>query len=709
MVVVLVLLFAVPIVLGLAGLGATAAFKGSCSLASLRPVSIGENSFVFAADGSLLGTIPAERNRQPVPLSQIGPWMARATIATEDRRFYQHGGVDYEGILRAAWRDLNEGRVVEGGSTITQQVVRNLYISRERTFERKIKEACLAIKLNRNWSKDRILATWMNQVYFGNRAYGIEAASKTYFSKHASRLTLMEAALLAGLPQAPSLYDPILHPEAALDRRGEVLKAMYSNGDISYDRYQAGLADRSLHLNPGGLYTTIREPYFFSYVRDQLIARYGPQTVESGGLRVYTTIDPAFQRAAHKAITDTLYLKSDPAAAVVSINPANGAIRAMTAVYPGRKKNEFNLVAQARRQAGSTFKTFVLTEAVSQGLNPATSIYRSAPFTYQPDRSTPAWNVSTYSHSYSGYISVQQATLQSDNTVYAQLTLDVGPQNVADMAHKLGVQSPLEPVPSIGLGSNAVSPLDMASGYATLAAGGIYSQPMAIRRVVLANGKLDDQAGWGRAVQRRVIPDWVAATVTGVLEQNVRYGTGTAANFGKPAAGKTGTTDDHADAWFCGYLPNLEATVWVGYPSAEIPMENVHGIAVAGGSFPAEIWRRFMQRATRYAPAQDFPEVTAEPEWKPFKTGQYGVLYVPRAAPETTTTTETKPAKPKPTVTVTPETTTQEVTPPARQPPPPPPATTATPTVAPPPPPPPPPPTPTTTESTATIGGAAPP
>ena len=278
----------------------------------------------------------------------------------------------------------------------------------------------------------------------------------------------------------------------------------------------------------------------------------------------------------------------------------------MTSVYPGRAKNQFNLVAQARRQAGSTFKTFVLTTAVNQGINPATATYVSAPFHYQPDPAIPAWDVSTYSHTYAGPITVQQATLQSDNTVYAQLTLDVGPENVAAMAHKLGVESPLQPVPSIGLGSNAVSPLDMASAYATLAAGGIYSEPMAIRKVILANGKEDDQAGWGKPQRRRVIPDGVAYTVTKILEQNVLYGTGTRANFGRPAAGKTGTTDDHADAWFCGYLPNLEATVWVGYPQAEIPMENVHGIAVAGGSFPAEIWRLFMERAVRYSPAQDF-------------------------------------------------------------------------------------------------------
>jgi penicillin-binding protein 1A len=694
----------VPVALGVASLGATAVFCSGTKLSSLRPVSIGENSFVYAADGTLLGSIPAERNRQPVPLSRINPWMAKAVISTEDRRFYKHGGVDYEGILRAVRRDITEGKFVEGGSTIAQQVVRNLYpVSRERTLKRKIKEACLAIKLEKNWSKDRILATWMNQVYFGNHAYGVEAAAQTYFSRPAKDLSLMQAALLAGLPQAPSLYDPILFPKVALERRSHVFQSMYDNGQITYGQYQAALRDTSLHLKPGGLYTTIRQPYFFSYVRDQLVAQYGAQTVQSGGLRVYTTIDPAFQRAATKAIKDTLYLKDDPAAALVSINPANGAIRAMTAVYPGRTRNQFNLVAQARRQSGSTFKTFVLAEAVDQGMNPSTTSYVSAPFTWQPDSSVPPWNVSTYSHTYSGLISVRQATLQSDNTVYAKLTLDVGPQKVADMAHKLGVQSPLQPVPSIGLGSNAVSPLDMASAYATLASGGIYSRPMAIRRVILANGKEDDRAGWGVAERDRVIPDWVASTVTDVLQQNILYGTGTAANFGRPAAGKTGTTDDHADAWFCGYLPNLEATVWVGYPQGEIPMENVHGIAVAGGSFPAEIWRRFMEQAVRYSPPQEFPEPIMPPQWQDFHQGPWAYA---GAVPETTTTattTTTSKEHPTPatteqaTVTVAPTTAPTTTT---AAPPPPPPVTT----VAPPPPTAPP---PTTTEATTTIGEPA--
>jgi penicillin-binding protein 1A len=711
--VVLVVLFGIPAILLLTGLGATAAFKKSCTLSSLQPVQIGSNSFVYAADGSFLGSIPAEHNRQPVTLKQLSPWMTKAVIAVEDKRFYQHGGVDYWGIFRAAYRDATKGKVVEGGSTITQQLVRNLYpVSRERTVQRKIKEACLAIKLSKAWPKDRILAAWMNQVYFGNHAYGVEAAAQTYFSKHAKQLTMIEAAMLAGLPQAPSLYDPVLHPDLALARRALVLKEMYEMHDITYDELQASLADKSLHLKPGSLYTKIREPYFFSFVRDQLIAKYGAATVQSGGLRVYTTINPAFQRAAREAISETLNEKSDPAAALVSINPANGAIRAMTSVYPGRTKNQFNLVAQARRQAGSTFKTFVLTTAVNNGINPATSTYVSAPFHYQPDPAIPAWDVSTYSHTYSGPITIQQATLQSDNTVYAQLTLDVGPENVAAMAHKLGVESPLQPVPSIGLGSNAVSPLDMASAYATLAAGGIYSEPMAIRKVILATGKEDDAAGWGKPTRRRVIPDGVAYTVTKILEQNVLYGTGTRANFGRPAAGKTGTTDDHADAWFCGYLPNLEATVWVGYPQAEIPMENVHGIAVAGGSFPAEIWRLFMERAVRYSPAQDFSLPRTYPVWKPFKRGDYAIQYV---STDTTSSTTTGKTTTTPATTAEQTTTEQQVTVPTEPPTTeqlttteaPPPVTT----VAPPPPPPPvttvPPPT-TEPAGTTTVGQAQP-
>jgi penicillin-binding protein 1A len=613
-----------------AGLTATAAFRSSCSLSSLRPVTIGQNSFLYAADGTLLGSIPAERNREPVSLANVSPWMRRATVAIEDRRFYRHGGVDYVGISRALWTDLTAGEIVQGGSTLTQQLVRNLYISRERTLQRKLKEACLAIKLSRHWPKNRILQEWLNQVYFGNHAYGVEAAAQTYFSKPARSLTLSDAAVLAGLPQAPSVYDPLHAPRAVLARRDEVLRAMLESGDISYGRYRAAVEDRDLHLEPGSLYTHIREPYFFGYVRDQLIDAYGVNTVRSGGLQVFTTIDPHFQRLARQAIRQTLYERNDPAAALVAINPANGAIRAMAAVTPGSSGNQFNLAAQARRQAGSTFKTFALTTAIAEGMNPESTYYISGPFTYQSSPSAEPWNVTTYDHTYAGTISVQYATLRSDNTVYAQLTLDAGPDRVAEMARRLGVRSPLQPVPSIGLGSNAVSPLDMASAYATLAAGGIYSKPTAIRKVVLSDGKEDVDAGWGKPDRRRVIPDGVAAEVTKILGENIRYGTGVGAYFGRTSAGKTGTTDDHTDAWFCGYTPDLATAVWIGYPAGEIPMLSVHGIAVSGPSFPADVWHLFMQSALRYSPAKDFAEPKQQPEYGGFIQHHYGYVTVYR-------------------------------------------------------------------------------
>ena len=617
------------------GFGGAAAFESSCSLSELRPVSTGPqggpaNTFVYAANGSLLGSIPAEKNRQPVALSQMSPWMAKATVAIEDRRFYKHGGVDYKGIVRAAIRDLRAGKVVQGGSTITQQLVRNLYISRQRTFKRKIKEACLAIKLARNKSKDWILGSYMNAVYYGNHAYGIEAAAQTYFSRRARTLTLDQSALLAGLPQAPSIFDPIHRPLDALERRDEVLRAMLENGVLTRRQFASAIADRDLHLVPGKLYTRIREPYFFSYVRDQLIAEYGANTVRTGGLKVYTTIDPRLQAAARRAIVDTLSSRTDPASALVSIDPATGAIKAMAAVTPGSSGNEFNLVAQAKRQAGSTFKMFVLAAAVDEGINPATTYYVSGPFHYQPDPYSPAWNVTTYDHTYLGSTSIANATLHSDNTVYAQLTLDVGPKKVAEMAHRLGVRSPLTTkegayVPSLGLGAIPVSPLDLASSYATIAAGGIYSKPMAIRKVVLGNGKVDTDAGWAEPSRKRVISPGVAYTVTQILEQNMQYGTGTGAYFGRPAAGKTGTTDNYADAWFCGYTPQLEATIWIGYPRGEVPMLNVHGIAVSGPTFPATIWKSFMATAVGRKQPVDFKEPSVMPTWHSFTRGQYSV------------------------------------------------------------------------------------
>ena len=619
---------AVLLVLVVTGFTGAAVWMSSCKLNDLKPVDVGQNSFVYAADGSLLGSIPAEKNRQPVDLTDMSKWVPRATVAIEDRRFWQHGALDYPGIARALFANVRAGHVVQGGSTITQQLARNLYIKKpSQTFGRKATEACLAIKLAREKSKRWILNSYINQVFYGNRAYGVEAAAQTYFSKPARHLTLPQAALLAGLPQAPSIFDPFHRPQQAIARRDEVLRAMLGNGYITATQYADTVADRHLHLKAGRLYTRIREPYFFSYVRDELQKQYGSNTVRSGGLRVYTTIDPRLQKLALDAIKRTLPYTTDPAAAIVAINPANGAIRAMTEVSPGDPKNQVNFASSARRQPGSTFKMFVLATAISEGISPSTE-YLSAPFKYDPsetgscDTNPPtAWCPETYDHTYVGATSIENGTLRSDNTVYARLTLDVGPENVASMAYKLGVRTDLRTsdgayVPSMGLGSRVVTPLDLASSYSTIAAGGIYSKPMAIRKVILPGGKVDREAGWGVAQRKRVIPDWVASEVTRILEENMTSGTGTGAYFGATSAGKTGTTDNFADAWFCGFTPGLEATIWLGYPRGEIPMLSVHGIQVSGPTFPATIWRLFMEPAVKYAPfPKEFPVATHSPVW----------------------------------------------------------------------------------------------
>jgi len=628
---------AVLIALVISGFTGAAVWMNSCDLNSLRPVNVGQNSFVYAADGSLLGSIPAEKNRQPVDLADTSRWVTRATVAIEDRRFWSHGALDYAGIVRALFANIREGQVVQGGSTITQQLARNLYIKKpSQTFSRKATEACLAIKLARERSKRWILQTYVNQVFYGNRAYGIEAAAQTYFSKRAKHLTIPQAALLAGLPQAPSVFDPFNRPQQAIERRDEVLRAMLGSGYITATQHANALADRRLHLKAGRLYTRIREPYFFDYVREELQKQYGSNTVRSGGLKVFTTIDPRLQRFALDAIKRTLPYSTDPAAAIVSINPTSGAIRAMTELSPGNPKNQVNFASSARRQPGSTFKTIVLTTAIAEGISPSTT-YLSAPFKYDPsetgscDTDPPtAWCPETYDHSYAGAISIESGTLRSDNTVYARLTLDVGPENIAAMAHKLGVRTDLRAqegvyVPSMGLGSRVVTPMDMASVYSTLAAGGIYAKPMAIRRVVLPDGKIDREAGWGVPQRTRVIPDWVASEVVRILEANMTGGTGVGAYFGGTSAGKTGTTDNYADAWFCGFTPSLTAIVWIGFPQGEIPMTSVHGISVSGPTFPASIWKLFMERAVGYAPfPKEFPAPRTAPVWRT-RTLQYAM------------------------------------------------------------------------------------
>ena len=587
------------------------------ALSSLKPIDQGTSSAVYAADGSRLGFIQSDEIRTPIPLQRIPESMQAATVAIEDERFYRHGGIDYEGIVRAAFKNLEAGEAVEGGSTITMQLVRNLYVGRERTLERKIREARLAEELENKHSKRWILQSYLNSVPYGTvdgqTAVGVQAAAQTFFAKPAKNLTLEESALLAGLPQSPSRLNPFQNPRDALERRNEVLKKMAELGYISKAR--AAAARRSkLGVRRGDLYIKIREPFFFDYVKQQLIDKFGVNTVRKGGLRVYTTIDPKLQKAGREAIDSTLNYPGDPSSAVVAIDPRNGYIKAM-ASSSTYKHNQYNLAAQGHRQPGSAFKTFVLATAIKRGVNPYSTSYVSKPLNLNT-RDYGPWKVQTYDQSYGGSMNLTRATLKSDNTVYAQLDLDLGPQSVADTAKEMGITTKLDGYPAEGLGGlkRGVSPLEMANAYATLASGGMRNKPIAILRVKFPDGDVEDL---GKPKRERVFSDAVAHEVTKILEQNIQQGTGTRANIGCPAAGKTGTTDNFNDAWFDGYTPRLATAVWVGYPDALKEMRSVHGISVAGGTFPAMIWNKFMQVA-KGGYCSDFPRPKSTISWSPF-------------------------------------------------------------------------------------------
>jgi penicillin-binding protein 1A len=588
-------------------------------LAACRPVDSGGNTVLFAADGSKLGLVDSGEAHAPVSISRIPRALQRATVAIEDQRFYEHGGVDPEGIARAALKDLEAGRTVEGGSTITQQLVRKLCIRNpKRNLERKIIEAKLAIEYAERHSRKQILGQYLNTASYGTvegaTAAGVQAAAKIYFSRPVWKLDLGQAALLAGLPQAPTDYNPLLHPHAARERRDEVLAKMAHLGYISPRRAAAAEA-RGLGLDATGAYFAHRQPYFFDYVENELLERYGVDAVRGGGLRVYTTIEPKLQDVGLEAMRSALPYSTDPSSALVSIDPSNGDIEAM-ASSSSYAQSKFNLAAQGHRQPGSTFKAFVLTTAIKQGVDPYTTYYVSKPL----DLNLPKWGhweVHTADLGYLGRVNLQQATVASDNTVFAQLDLDVGPEAVAETAHSMGIVSPLDGIPAEGIGGLrvGVSPLEMADAYATLASGGIRHDPVAIRRVAFPGGRVERP---DRARPRRVVSEAVAYQVTRLLHDNITEGTGTAAYTGCAGqAGKTGTTDRFTDAWFAGYQPNLASVVWVGYPQSNaIEMTSVHGITVYGGTFPAEIWHSLYSGGE--IPCQEFGKPKTPISWAPF-------------------------------------------------------------------------------------------
>ena len=588
-------------------------------LSSCEPIDRGGNTVVYAADGSKLGVVASPEVRSLVSVDRVPKSVQLATVAIEDQRFYQHDALDYQGILRAALKNVEAGEAVEGGSTITQQLVRNLCIRNpKRTLERKIEEAQLAIEYAERHSRREILGSYLNVASYGTvegtTAVGVGAASKIFFSKPVWKLKLPEAALLAGLPQAPSEYNPLLDPAAAKARRDQVLRSMEKLGYISPERERAAIAS-GLRVDLDESYFEHREPYFFDYVENRLLEEYGVEEVRSGGLEVHTTIDPELQAVGLEAMRSSLPYSTDPSSALVSIDPRNGHIRAMVS-SSSYEDSKFNLAAQGHRQPGSTFKTFVLTTAIKQGIDPYSTYYTSKPLDlYLPQWGH--WTVHTADEGYLGTVNLQQATVASDNTVFAQLDLDVGPQAVAQTAHSMGITSPLDGIPAEGIGGLriGVSPLEMSSAYATIADGGLHRQPVAVTKVVFPGGRTDHPE---RSRPEQVISPAVAWEVTRLLHDNIVEGTGTGAYTGCPGqAGKTGTTDNYTDAWFAGYQPNLATVVWVGYPeSNDISMSSVHGQIVFGGTFPADIWHSLYAGAG--VPCEEFSEPEQKISWAPF-------------------------------------------------------------------------------------------
>jgi penicillin-binding protein 1A len=583
-------------------------------LPSLDPSRIHNQTdgFIYADNGRVLSVLRGSQSRILLRSDEISPLMKQAIVAIEDKRFYEHRGVDLRGILRALWVDVRGGGAVQGGSTITQQFVKNTYTKDQRSIARKLKEAALAWQLEQRWSKDRILTAYLNTIYFGNGAYGVEQAAQTYFHHGAGpgKLSLAEAALLAGIPEDPAAYDPATNPATARKRRNLVLKEMLDQGDITKSDYAYAVATKlpprqqiQLPGNQGPA------QYFANYVKQQLVDRYGSGRVFGGGLKVYTTIDLKLQKMARTSIGKWLTNPSGPTAALVAIDPRDGRVVAM---FGGNnfRKSQFNLAVQGERQAGSSFKPFVLATALKEGVAPSTT-FVSKPITINAGGRL--WDVHNYEDEYLGPITITQAAAYSDNAVFAQLTKLVGPQNIVQTAKSLGIKSKMRPYFSIGLGAQGVNPLEMARAFSAFADGGkridgarFGNQPRVILKVANDKGKvIDDNA----ARSRPVLSETNAGIVTALLQNVIKYGTGKAAALsgGRPAAGKTGTTENYGDAWFVGFTPQLVTAVWVGYPNRLRPMTyEFHGKPVAGGTFPALIWKSFMEKALPYL--HDQPE-----------------------------------------------------------------------------------------------------
>jgi penicillin-binding protein 1A len=654
----------------LSGLVSVALLGGVTSIVfniSLPPVDpLLQTSFVCAADvteacgpDNAIATFSAEEDRISVPLEELPEVLTQAVLATEDRDFFEHGGIDPVGIGRALYQDVRgTSQSRQGGSTITQQYVKNAYLTSERSLTRKVKEAVLAVKLERELDKDEILERYLNTIYFGRGAYGVGAASRAYFGKDIRQIGLPEASYLAGLIRSPGPADAQDYPDEAARRRRTVLVAMADEGHIDaaqrdevdamgFDYVVPRRDRRKMQLRAD--WQGIGAEHFVEAVRQQVAERYGEDTLYGGGLRIYTSIDRDLQAAAWEAVTTTLDQPDDPAGALVAVDEAGRVV----AMMGGRdwEAEKVNLaMGQAGggsgRQAGSAFKPFVLAEAIQQGISLNTKFNSPGQMVFPNANAGEDWTVRNYGGTEQGVLDLPDATRVSSNTAYAQLMLEVGPEAVVDLANQMGITAELPAVNSLVLGTGEVSVLDMASAYSTFANRGVHNDPILVTKVeqVDEEGRtsvLDTATPSGD----RVLTEEEADLVTYCLEMVIDAGTGRAADIGRAVAGKTGTTQENRDAWFVGYGPRITAAVWMGYPGApgEEPrfMDDVHGRAVTGGSFPAEIWATFMRVAADKVPdwgsfnrPTSFPGRELNPELQQTTTTR------PRPSTSSTSTTE---------------------------------------------------------------------
>jgi membrane peptidoglycan carboxypeptidase len=575
---------------------------------------LSQNSAVYDVDGNQISEFKADENRKTIGADQLDGYLPQAVVAVEDRRFYEHYGVDFAGISRAAWTDLRTLAVSQGGSTITEQLTKNLYISEERRGNispwRRAEQAALSLAYERRHTKEEILTAYLNTVYFGDGAYGAEEAAQTYFGKSAADLSLDEAAALAGFLHSPSTYLPEEDGEGseiATERRNEVLERMAEQGMISDEEVEDAEAV-TLEFASDPPPDNPAYESFVEEVRREVERELGSEALDHGGLAIYTTLDPNLQQEAVDSIEGTLDWSGDPSGTIASVEPQNGAIRALAG-----QEEDFNLALDSRRQPGSSFKPFVLATALKEFVSPDATSYVSHNLSIDYEDET--YELQNYDGVERGRISLAQAMAESDNTVYVQLALDLGLQNVIETAAAMGITTPLDPYPSTAIGGlgTGVSALDMASAYATFAASGIHRDPYAIERVERSSFGESESVYDHKVEGRRVLSGNQAAAATEVLRRVVQSGTASFYHnldreIGHPSAGKTGTTDDFVDAWYVGYTPRLSTAVWVGYPEGHKPMRDVHDESVVNGeTLPMDIWSTYMAEATKGSPIIDFP------------------------------------------------------------------------------------------------------